>query len=70
MFKTQIYLPEEDNRRIDQLAKLTSRSKSELIREAISSYLDSKKNNNLSAAFGSWKENDFDYQEARNEWQR
>jgi predicted DNA-binding protein len=61
MKRTQIYLEDQQRRKLDQVAKRTRRTVSELIREAIDSrYATSPKEDFLAAlragAFGVWKQ--------------
>jgi predicted transcriptional regulator len=75
MIRTQIYLTEEEHSGISELAKSTSRSQSELIRQAIDEYLTRKKPEDKLAkirqAKGIWKNRtDLDLSEIRAHFDR
>ncbi|MBC8323292.1 MAG: CopG family transcriptional regulator [Candidatus Marinimicrobia bacterium] len=60
MNRTQIYITKEEQQTLKRLSKLTGKSKSELIRDAIDKYIhDSDENNwkdRVRAAAGLWKD--------------
>ncbi len=62
MKRTQIYLSEDENSKIQRIAKSENRSKSDIIREAIDSYLIAKnktiRKKQFKDAFGIWKDRD------------
>ena len=76
MVRTQIYLTEEERRGLDDIAKATGKKQSELIREALDSFLDSKKQGRrasiLNDAAGMWKDRDDlpDFGVERRSWDR
>lgn len=76
MRRTQIYLDEKEDSQIQRIANNENRSKSDVIREAIDSYLIQKdkstRNKRLTEAFGMWSErNDLpDFDRLREEFDR
>lgn len=70
--RTIIEVPEEVVKNLDQVGKRQRKSRAAIIREAIGLYLDQKKLQDSSAAFGVWKEKRKDglaYQEnLRSDW--
>jgi predicted transcriptional regulator len=62
MVRTQIYLTEEQQRDLEQLAAITGRRKSDLIREALDSYLTKHQPKDwkdaLEAVCGMWADRD------------
>lgn len=62
MKRTQIYLNEDEDSKIQRIAKDENRSKSDIIREAIDSYLIAKnktiRKKQFKDAFGLWKDRD------------
>jgi predicted DNA-binding protein len=62
MVRTQVYLTEEQERGLKQLAALTGRKQSELIREAVGSYIASHRPKDwreaLEAVRGMWADRD------------
>jgi Arc/MetJ-type ribon-helix-helix transcriptional regulator len=58
MVRTQVYLTEEQERGLKQLAASSGRKQSELIREAIEGYLTERRSKDwkaaLEACFGMW----------------
>jgi predicted transcriptional regulator len=75
MIRTQIYLTEEEHRGISELAKMTSKRQSELIRQAIDEYLTRKnpedKLAKIRRAKGIWKNrSDLDLSEIRSDFER
>jgi Arc/MetJ-type ribon-helix-helix transcriptional regulator len=62
MVRTQVYLTEEQERGLKQLAASSGRKQSELIREAIEGYLTERRSKDwkaaLEACFGMWADRD------------
>lgn len=62
MVRTQVYLTEEQERRLKRLAATTGRKQSELIREALDRYLNANQPKDWKAAFeavrGMWADRD------------
>lgn len=75
MIRTQIYITKEEKKALEQIAKQTGQSQSELIRQAIDLMCQSIKNKTdrtqliLSTA-GTCKDNDFDFETLRKESDR
>ena len=79
MFRTQIYLTEQEKEGLDLIAKKTGNSQSALIRQAIDEFIangsedDKQARENFMTACGIWAdrpESDFDYRKLREEWDR
>jgi metal-responsive CopG/Arc/MetJ family transcriptional regulator len=75
MIRTQIYLTEEEHNGISELARVTRRRQSELIRQAIDEYLTRKKPEDklsrIRRAKGIWKNRtDLDLSEIRANFDR
>jgi len=76
MVRTQIYLTEEEQTALRSLSRKTGLSQSELIRQAIDSFLGEKNELDrsalLSQARGLWKDRSDlpDFQALRREWDR
>jgi Arc/MetJ-type ribon-helix-helix transcriptional regulator len=62
MVRTQVYLTEEQERYLKQLAATSGRKQSELIREAVDGYLAERRPKDwkaaLEACFGMWADRD------------
>ncbi|MBN1654152.1 MAG: CopG family transcriptional regulator [Deltaproteobacteria bacterium] len=60
MFRTQVYLTEDERKRLRERAKRLGRSQSELLREAVDQYLDRDSDSETRKAFedviGMWKD--------------
>lgn len=72
MFRTQVYLTEQEKKGLDFIAMKTGNSQSALIRKAIDVFISNHSDDEkrLLAAFGSWKDNSFDYKKLRRESDR
>ena len=76
MFRTQIYLTEEERVALQKLAKESGRGQSELIREAVDTYVaqqsPARKAAALDDAAGMWRDRDDlpDFAKLRDEWDR
>ena len=76
MVRTQIYLTEEQRRRLHRISKETRRRQSELIREAVDEYLEAAEDDRnekiLREAAGLWRERDdlADFSLLRQSWDR
>lgn len=75
MIRTQIYLTDREKKGIEELARETGRSQSELIREAIDAYLEQRseqqRGKRMEEAFGLWEDRDaVDIRKLRQEWER
>jgi predicted transcriptional regulator len=56
MTRTQIYLTDEQRKRIDEIAKRTNSSMAEVIRQAVDAYIDAGEDDDfLDATFGAAK---------------
>jgi len=69
MIRTQVYITEKEKESLESLSQSTGKSQSELIRNAIDTFIESNKKENKKAsllnAFGMWKHNDHDFQKTR-----
>lgn len=69
MVRTQIYITEKEKHSLQMLSNQTGKSQSELIRIAIDSLIEENqqfsKKESLKAAFGMWKDNDFEFESSR-----
>ena len=76
MFRTQVYLTEEERSALKQLGDETGRGQSELIREAIDAYVALRTPERRAAALdeaaGIWRDRDDlpDFAALRREWDR
>ena len=70
MFKTQLYLPQNANAALDDIAKKTGNSKSELVRRAVDEFLQKYDKGKLEDAFAIWSDYEIDIRGLRNEWSR
>ena len=74
MIRTQVYITKEEKERLESMAMSTGKSQSELIRNAIDSFIHSNNKENkkqaLSSAFGMWKANKHDFQQTRESMDR
>ena len=76
MKRTQIYLTEEEQNKLDTLSKKKGTSKSALVREAVDEYLAKHSEEHRKEVFervaGMWKDRDDlpDFEELRKEWDR
>jgi Arc/MetJ-type ribon-helix-helix transcriptional regulator len=76
MVRTQIYLTDEERRRLIDLAESTGRQQSELIREAVDAYLDRQAATTRDAVLrrtaGLWQDRSDlpDFDALRREWDR
>lgn len=76
MVRTQIYLTEEERRRLSELARSTGKVQSELIREAVDRYLDLQRHTHRDTvthkAAGMWADRTDlpDFDAVRAEWDR
>ena len=72
--RTLVDIPEDDLELMKQLSEAGKISCEELVRQAISQYLEPRRKGHLRDAFGLWadrKEDGFAYQERlRSEWER
>ncbi|EDM24827.1 transcriptional regulator, CopG family protein [Lentisphaera araneosa HTCC2155] len=74
MIRTQVYITKEEKESLESLAQSTGKSQSELIRNAIDTFIESNNTKNKKAsllnAFGMWKTNDHDFQQTRESMDR
>ncbi len=76
MVRTQIYLTEEEKKKLQSLARRTGRKQSRLIREAIDQLLQDalpqNRRESMNQACGLWKDRDDlpDFYRLRAEWER
>ena len=76
MVRTQIYLTEEERLALQSLATQSGKTQSELIREAVDSYIASysqdRRDHIIVKVAGIWKERDDlpDFQKLRKNWDR
>lgn len=76
MFRTQVYLTEEEHQGLVRLKDETDKSQSEIIREAIDQFLESagekRRREVLDAASGMWEDRTDlpDWGELRDSWER
>jgi metal-responsive CopG/Arc/MetJ family transcriptional regulator len=69
MIRTQIYITKEEKKSLESLVQSTGKSQSELIRNAIDTFIETNNSQNKKAsllnAFGMWKTNDHDFRNTR-----
>ena len=74
MIRTQVYITTEEKKSLESLAQSTGKSQSELIRNAIDTFIETNNSQNKKAsllnAFGMWKTNDHDFQKTRESMDR
>ncbi|MBN1685020.1 MAG: ribbon-helix-helix protein, CopG family [Spirochaetales bacterium] len=76
MVRTQVYLTEDERKRLERITKLTGKKQSELIREAVDEFLalkdDDQREAILNEAMGLWhKRRDLpDFNSERRSWDR
>ncbi|EDM24687.1 transcriptional regulator, CopG family protein [Lentisphaera araneosa HTCC2155] len=74
MIRTQVYITKEEKESLESLAQSTGKSQSELIRNAIDTFIENNNTKNKKAsllnAFGMWKTNDHDFQQTRESMDR
>ncbi|MDD7987462.1 ribbon-helix-helix domain-containing protein [Lentisphaera marina] len=74
MIRTQVYITKEEKESLESLAQSTGKSQSELIRNAIDTFIETNNSQNKQAsllnAFGMWKTNDHDFKTTRESMDR
>lgn len=74
MIRTQVYITKEEKESLESLAQSTGKSQSELIRNAIDTFIETNNSQNkktsLLNAFGMWKTNDHDFKTTRESMDR